>query len=134
MHLHCFWLTARAVDISSQSLEASNDPSIEFLVQDMWRTFTAILNQLVERFEVNKIEILDYLLHAEELCVGVVPVQSDHTAQSWYIDGRLKIRSSEVKKLQNEEKLSPIQQRLEMLARIRDIVTQGVWLAVEEVS
>ena len=134
LHLHCFWLTAHAGDISGRSLEGSSDPTIPLLAQDVWRIFTAVLNRLVDRFEVNGIEILDYLLNEEELCLGIVSVQSDHTAQSWYIDGKVKKRASEIQNLLNEEKSSRTRQRLEMLARIRDIVTQGVWLAVQEVS
>jgi hypothetical protein len=133
LHLQCFWLTARVVDISPQALENSTDPSIALLVQEVWRAFTAVLNYLVENFEVNKIESLDYLSHEEELCLGLLPMVSDHTVQSWYVDGNLKPRASEWKQLSDEGGPERSRQKLETLARIRDIATMGVRLAVHEV-
>lgn len=132
LHPECFWLTARAVDIS-KALETSTDPSIALLAQDVWRAFVAVLNYLVENFEVNKVEALDYLSHEEELCLGLEPVLSDHTEQSWYVEGKLKPRASEWKQPSDDEGAERSRQTLETLARVRDIVTMGVRLAVSEV-
>lgn len=106
---------------------------IPFLIQDVWRLFAAVLNALVEHFEINKIEILDYFLPEEELCLGLVAVQSIHTDQSWYIDEKLKARAPDSRKTPVDEHAQANRQSLETLARIRDIVTIGVRLAVEDV-
>jgi len=130
LHIYCFWLTVRCEDLQNVS-----DGSISIAIQDMWRMFAAVLNRLVEQFKVNNIEVLDYLLPEEELCIGFEPLQSKHTRESWYIEGKLKPRGSHVfHQVSKNDHLKVQQEKAEQLARIRDIVTQGVRLAYQEVS
>lgn len=130
LHICCFWLA-----VSCQDLQNVSDGSISIAIQDMWRIFAAVLNRLVEQFQVNKLDVLSYLLPEEELCIGFEPLKSQHTNESWYVEGKPKARGSHAFRQVSKNDQSKVQQgKAEQLARIRDIVTIGVRLAYQEVG
>lgn len=118
------WLVATAPVIASQIGTAS----INVHIRELWDSYCRMLTLLVEAFPVQTLKDVDYLLEEDAATVGFKPFRD--SKECWlYSDnhGDLKKRSTDP----GVERYHP---NVEMEARIRGLVKDGIILATAELN
>lgn len=95
-------------------------------LRKLWESYARVLSYLARTFPAEDLPDLDYLLDEDEDTIGLVPLRSDRSRKTWYSGGQLKKkhRDPDVKRADEET---------EMLYRVRELLVDGLQLAVDKV-
>jgi len=118
------WLVATAPVIAAQIGTAA----INIHIKEMWSMYCTTLSLLVTAFPVAQLPDVDYLLEEDAATVGFKPFRDSKDCQIYtYDDGVVKKRSTDP----GVERYHP---NVEMAARMREILRDGMLLATAEID
>ena len=105
------------------------DASLNVQIKELWKIYAATLTLLAATFPVSALPSIDYLLEEDEETLGFKPFDNNTTFRRFRVQGSEKLKP----KLHDKgtERHHP---NIEMLGRVRDFLTNGLKLALDEVS
>ena len=103
------------------------DVSHNVQIKELWKIYASTLTLLAATFSVTELPMIEYLLEEDEDTLGFKPFEDDHTRYYGRFTGMRKSKYHD----RGIERHHP---NLEMLARIRDFVTDGLELSQDEVK
>lgn len=118
---YSIWLVSRADIIVSQD---GNTP-LNIHIKEMWSMYCSTLTMLVNTFPPQKLPTVDYLLEEDAATIGFKPFRDSTRCDLYMGDNGLKPHTTDA----GIERSHP---NVEMLARIRDLLKDGMVLAVED--
>lgn len=123
---YSIWLVSRAAVLGEVKTRNS---SLEVHIKEMWKTYADSLSLLTVVFPLDSLAVVEYLLEEDEATIGFKPFRDEDIAPKCdlYIlsDGSLKPRMSDPAVERNHP-------NVEMLARVRDLLKDGMELTVFE--
>lgn len=120
------WLQSSAHILVAQE----SDPFIGVQIKEFWKIYANALTLLAATFPVAELPVVDYLLEEDADTLGFKPLINDNTTRRYTSsteDGYRLKPGSTVKVEQHHP-------NIEMLFRIREILTEGLILAMQKVS
>ncbi len=118
------WLTSNAAVLTAQL----GDSSLIVQIKELWKIYASTLTLLASTFEVSDLPSIEYLLEEDEDTLGFKPFINDRAKRRYYYQDSI---AQKPKWHQNGvERHHP---NVEMFGRIRDFLTEGLLLAVDEV-
>lgn len=118
------WLISNTAFLLAQV----GDTSLTVQIKEMWKIYANTLTLLAATFPVSALPSVDYLLEEDEDTLGFKPFNNDRTKRRYFSPDdekpKLKWHGSGV------ERHHP---NVEMLGRVRDFLTDGLELALDEV-
>jgi hypothetical protein len=121
--LYSSWLVTNAAVVAANV----GDPATVVQTQEMWKAYADTLTLLASTFPAQELPPADYMLEEDADTVGFKPLFSDRTRKIWYSGEKLKPKFSD-----------PMVERhhpnAEMLVRVRDFLTDGLQLVMDDVS
>ena len=124
LRLSSMWLLT-----NSQILVAGiGDQHLKAAINDFWVLYTDCLSRAAAIFPVQELPECSYQLEEDVDAIGFKPLECERTQKTW-----LDATTSERKSKYNDNGLHRLSPDLEMLARIRELMIDGLLLAVDEV-
>ena len=119
------WLTSNSAILVSQ---LQLDTPLCVQVKELWKIYASTLTLLASTFSAPSLPCIDYLLEEDEDALGFKPFENEQAV------GRYFLQDTNVMKpkwhSQGVERHHP---NVEMAGRIRDFLTDGLRLAIDEV-
>ena len=123
------WLSCNAGILAAQI----GDNTLNVQIKELWKIYANTLTLLTATFSTSTLPIIDYLLEEDEDTIGFKPFDSDSTYERYYIpDPPTKLRAH--KPRFHDEGIKRQHPNLEMLGRVRELLTDGLTLALDKVS
>lgn len=119
------WLTCNSGLLVAQV----GDTAINVQVKELWKTYANTLTLIAATFSASDLPAIEYLLEEDEDTLGFKPFELD-SVQKRYANQETGV----FKPLFHAESVKRQHPNLEMLGRIRDFLTDGLLLALDEVS
>lgn len=104
------------------------DKSIQESISAMWTQYSSVLTLLASAFPVQELPEVGYQLEEDVDTFAFKPLMSEHTQKTWIVPG-----SATPKPKFSDAGLERFSTELEMLARIRGLLIDGLLLAIDEV-
>ena len=110
-------------------LAESGDSSVNDQIRKFWRVYATTLTLLAATFSVSALRSIDYLLEEDEDTIGFKPFHSERARRRYddQVTGKKKPRF-------HDECVERYHPNIEILGRLRDFLTDGLELALDEVS
>lgn len=118
---YSIWLVMKAPIIVAQVGNAS----LNVHIREMWSIYCSTLTLLVAAFPPAGLPVVDYLLEEDAATVGFKPFRDSEQCQIYTNDAGLKPRDS-------DPGIQRSMPNVEMLARVRDLLRDGMVLAVDD--
>ncbi|KAF2229699.1 hypothetical protein EV356DRAFT_520678 [Viridothelium virens] len=116
IRIHSLWLVTNC-----ESLRGNRKD--KYTTRNAWRSYAKILTLLANEFPLEELPTVDYLLEEDEETLGLSSLLSEETSRIWKNGSRYKSRM--------REELTKLTPEIESLARIRDLLIDGLGLALE---
>ena len=118
------WLTSNASILSTQA----EDSSLSVEVKEMWKIYANTLTLLASTFPVTELPSVEYLLEEDTETLGFKPFDNEHTRRRYYSTD-----TGQQKSKHSDPGIPRHHPNVEMYARIRDFLTDGMFLQLQEV-
>ncbi|KAF2462015.1 hypothetical protein BDY21DRAFT_368154 [Lineolata rhizophorae] len=116
LRLYSAWMLHNIEILSSQAGESPEN-------KELWRAYSNTLTLLSSTFPAECLPTADYMMEEDAETVGFVPLEGPETMRIWYNGDQLRLKVTD----SSIERHHP---NVEMLVRIRDLVADGVDIAV----
>lgn len=118
------WLVSNASILAAQA----GDASLSVEVREFWKIYASTLTLLASTFPVSELPSVEYLLEEDVDTLGFKPFMNEHTTRRYHsadsVSPRPKFYDQGVKRSHPN---------VEMYGRIRDFLTDGMFLQLQEV-
>lgn len=118
------WLTSNAAVLTAQL----GDSSLTVQIKELWKIYASTLTLLASTFPVPDLPSIEYLFEEDEDTLGFKPFVNDRAKRRYYNQESLSIKPK-----WHQDGVERHHPNVEMLGRIRDFLTEGLLLAVDEV-
>lgn len=118
------WLISNAKVLTTQF----GDALLSVQIKELWKIYASTLTLLASTFEVSDLPSIGYLLEEDEDTLGFKPFENDRTTRRYFCQ-----ESNIQKPKWHNNGVERHHPNLEMFGRIRDFLTEGLLLAVDEV-
>ena len=118
------WLTSNASILSTQA----EDSSLSVEVKEMWKIYANTLTLLASTFPVTELPSVEYLMEEDTDTLGFKPFANEHTRRRYY-----SADTGQQKPKNSDHGIPRHHPNVEMYARIRDFLTDGMFLQLQEV-
>lgn len=105
------------------------DTPLNVQVKELWKTYANTLTLVAATFSVSDLPVIEYLLEEDEDTIGFKPFQNDRTRRIYYDS-----MSGNRKATFHDKGIERHHPNLEMLGRLRDLLVDGMELALDDVS
>ncbi|KAI9883026.1 MAG: 60S ribosomal protein L2A [Watsoniomyces obsoletus] len=102
------------------------DETVQRQVKELWRTYATTLTLIAAAFPTNELPSVDYLLDEDVDTLGFSPFDSEQARRRYVIDGN----GQKTKPRWEEPGVRRLDANREMLARVREFLTDGLSLVV----
>ena len=120
------WLMSKAEVLADLQ---NRETPLSVQIKELWKIYAGTLTLLASTFPVHALPTVDYLLEEDEETVGFAPFENEPAVNRYYF------RNSDSKKPKWHHKgIERQHPNIEMFARIRDFLIEGLLLACDEVS
>ena len=125
LRLYSSWLISN----TSFLLSPMTNASLNVEIKELWKSYANTLTLLAATFPVDELISVEYLLEEDEDTLGFKPLVNDNTHWRYFVPG------SGIQKLKfHDNGVERHHPNKEMLGRIHDILTDGLQLALDQVS
>ena len=126
LRLYSSWLISTAEILTAQV----GDNVSHVQVRELWKIYATTLTLLASTFDVGELPQVKYLLDEDEDTVGFKPLLTEHTKRRYYDETDQEIHKPKY----HDRGIQRHHPNVEMLGRIRDLLTDGVMLHSDEVG
>ncbi len=105
------------------------DTTVQTQVKELWRVYAKTLTSVAAAFPTSELPNLDYLLEEDEDSLGFSPFDWEHARRRYVVDDA----SMQTKPRWHEPGVQRLDPNREMLARVREFLTDGLALVVDKV-
>lgn len=123
LRLYSSWFLTNCAVLAAEV----GDTSLQDHVKQLWRAYARTLTLLASVFPAEYLPSVEYLLEEDEDTIEFRPLISDQTNKIWNLGEKPKARFHDA----GIERHHP---NIEMLARVRELLVDGLHLTVDEVS
>lgn len=120
------WLQSSAHILVAQE----SDPFIGIQIKEFWKIYATTLSFLAATFPLGELPEVNYLLEEDTDTLGFKPLQNENTSTRYYVETADGIKL----KPKCQDGLEQHHPNVEMLFRIREILADGVRLALRQVG
>ena len=119
------WLMTNAPILTAQA----DDPLLSVEIKELWRIYASTLTLLASTFPVSELPPIDYLLEEDVDTVGFKPFSNEHTVRRYYSADTVSQKPKHYDR--GVQRQHP---NVEMYGRVRDFLTDGMFLQLQEVT
>ncbi len=120
------WLLSNAEILVAQV----GDNVLNVQIRELWKIYATTLTLLTSTFSVSELPQVEYLLEEDEDTIGFKPLDNDITKQRYYDGVNLVVQ----KPRYHDRGIQRHHPNVEMLGRIRDLLTDGMIQHSDDVS
>lgn len=123
------WLSCNAGILAAQI----GDNTLNVQIKELWKIYANTLTLLTATFSTSSLPVIDYLLEEDEDTIGFKPFESENTYRRYFIPDPPSEKRV-FKPRFHDETVKRQHPNLEMLGRVRELLTDGLTLVMEKVS
>lgn len=120
------WLLSNAEILAAQV----GDNVLNVQVRELWKIYATTLTLLTSTFFVSELPQIEYLLDEDEDTVGFKPLDNENTKRRYYKEVNLGFQ----KPRYHDRGIQRHHPNVEMLGRIRDLLTDGMIQHLDDVG
>lgn len=120
------WLLSNAEILAAQV----GDNVLNVQVRELWKIYATTLTLLKSTFPVPELPLVEYLLDEDENTVGFKPLDNEYTKRRYHDEINLVV----LKPRYHDQGIQRHHPNVEMLGRIRDLLTDGVTQHLDDVG
>ena len=118
------WLVSNASILAAQA----GDASLSVEVREFWKIYASTLTLLASTFSVSELPSIEYLLEEDVDTLGFKPFMNEHTTRRYH-----SADSESPRPKFYDQGVKRNHPNVEMYGRIRDFLTDGMFLQLQEV-
>ena len=123
------WLSCNASILAAQI----GDNTLNVQIKELWKIYANTLTLLTATFSTSSLPVIDYLLEEDADTIGFMPFENDRTHERYYFFDT-PTQNKVYKPRFHDEGVERQHPNLEMLGRVRELLTDGLTLALDKVS
>jgi len=120
------WLSCNAGILAAQI----GDNTLNVQIKELWKIYANTLTLLTATFSTSSLPVIDYLLEEDEDTIGFKPFDNESAYERYYIPNTPRVYKPHF----HDEGVERQHPNLEMLGRVRELLTDGLILAMDKVS
>ena len=118
------WLVSNASILAAQA----GDASLSVEVRELWKIYASTLTLLASTFPVSELPSIEYLLEEDVDTLGFKPFMNEHTTRRYYSADTVSPKPKF-----HDQGIQRNHPNVEMYGRVRDFLTDGMFLQLQEV-
>ena len=126
LRLYSSWLLSNAEILAAQV----GDNVLNVQVRELWKIYATALTLMTSTFAVSQLPEVDYLLDEDENTMGFKPLDNETTKRRYYAGADLVVQRPKY----HDRGIQRHHPNVEMLGRIRDLLTDGMIQHLDEVG
>ena len=126
LRLYSSWLLTNAEILAAQG----GDNVLNVQVRELWKIYATALTLIISTFGVPQLPDVDYLLDEDENTMGFKPLDNETTKRNYYAGADFSVQKPKY----HDRGIQRHHPNVEMLGRIRDLLTDGMFQHSNEVG